>query len=253
MGALHRGHRVLLERGRELAGSNGFLVVSVFVNPTQFAPGEDFSRYPRTLALDRELCHDAGVDLMFTPSASQIYGEGYSTFVEESALSGRLCGQRRPGHFRGVCTVLAKLFNLTAPDVAIFGCKDRQQLAVVQRMVRDLHYPVRIIGVKTVRDPDGLALSSRNRFLSLAERAEAPLLRETLLALRSLCRGGERRGNRLKAVAKQMIAQSVRARVDYIEIVDPENLQPTNTVVPGSIAALAVFFGKTRLIDNIDL
>ncbi|MDQ3623785.1 MAG: pantoate--beta-alanine ligase, partial [Verrucomicrobiota bacterium] len=175
MGALHRGHAALIRRARRRAGPAGTVVVSIFVNPAQFGPKEDFSRYPRDLSADRELCVGHGADLLFLPSADEMYPPGFSTWVLEEKVSASLCGASRPGHFRGVCTVVLKLFQITRPDAAIFGLKDFQQWVVIDRMVRDLNLPVTIVPVPTVREPDGLALSSRNQFLSAEERAQAPI------------------------------------------------------------------------------
>lgn len=251
MGALHEGHAALIQRARRVAGKNGTVVVSIFVNPTQFGPKEDLSRYPRPFAEDRRLCASLGVDAIFHPPAGEMYRADFSTWVEESAVSAGLCGTSRPVHFRGVCTVVLKLFTIVRPDAAIFGLKDFQQCGVIARMVRDLDLPVRLVLAPTVRERDGLALSSRNAFLSPDERAEAPTLRRALLAARAAFRKGERSATKLTHIAKRQISQS--ARVDYIEVVDAASLAPVRTPRAGDTMAAAVFFGRTRLIDNIQL
>ena len=251
MGALHAGHGVLIDRARKLAGKSGTVIVSLFVNPTQFGPKEDFSRYPRTLAADKALCTAHGADLIFHPEAPAMYAEDYSTYVNEERVSGPMCGTSRPGHFRGVCTVVLKLFHIVTPDAAVFGLKDFQQYAVIRRMVRDLDLPIRIVPVETVRDPDGLALSSRNRYLSPEERVQAPVLRRALLAARDAFRKGEASAARLRKLVLKTIASSPLARVDYVEIADSHSLEPIAKVQREAVIALAVFFGRTRLIDNI--
>lgn len=251
MGALHAGHAALMTRARKLAGETGRVVVSIFVNPTQFGPKEDFSRYPRPLAADRRLCAEQGVDLIFHPAAENMYPPGYSTFVNETTISERLCGASRPGHFRGVCTVVLKLFQIIQPQVAVFGLKDFQQCAVIRRMVHDLNSPVRIDAVDTVRESDGLALSSRNRYLSPDERAQAPVLRAALLAAQKAWREGETSAARLRRLIIKVIEAAPLARIDYVEIADASTLQPVKRVIRNSVLALAVFFGTTRLIDNV--
>ena len=253
MGALHPGHLELLRVAREQAGPGGEVVVSSFVNPLQFEPGSDFDRYPRLEKADEELCRGAGVDVLFRPSVDEMYFTDRSMEVGETSLSRGLCGQSRPGHFRGVCTVVAKLFNLLKPHVAVFGEKDFQQLAIIRRMVRDLNFDIEIVGVPTARESDGLALSSRNQYLSPAERKEAPVLRGALQQAAAVVQGGERSSARVIALVREMIGQAKLARVDYIALVDAENLQPLERVTPGALLALAVFIGKTRLIDNIRL
>ena len=253
MGALHAGHAVLLDRARRLAGPRGFVVVSIFVNPTQFGPKEDFTRYPRPFAADRALCAAHGADLIFHPTPEAMYPAGYSTYVDEEAVSLPLCGGSRPGHFRGVCTVVLKLLNIVAPEMAVFGLKDFQQCAVIRRMVRDLDVPVRIVPVATVREGDGLALSSRNRYLTPEERAQAPVLRRALLAARAAFLAGEKRAVKLRALLLKTIATAPLARADYVEIADADTLQPAVTAGRNTVMALAVFFGRTRLIDNLVL
>ena len=250
MGALHAGHLALVDRARREAGRKGAVVVSIFVNPLQFGPQEDLSRYPRPLRRDLAQCREHGVDLVFHPDAEGMYAPGRSVSVDESLLTGGLCGRSRPGHFSGVCTVVAKLFNLVRPHAAVFGQKDYQQLAIIRRMVRDLNFPLEIIGEETVREPDGLALSSRNVYLTPEERAQAPVLRRALLLAEQRAEAGESSVARLRRVLEKELATALLARVDYAEIVDAEDLQPIKTLDRPALAALAVKFGRTRLIDN---
>ncbi len=251
MGALHAGHTALLDRARQLAGAQGTVVASIFVNPTQFAPKEDLARYPRPFVADQKLCAAHGADVIFHPSAEAMYPEGYSTFVTETSVSTPLCGASRPGHFRGVGTVVLKLFQIVAPQIAVFGLKDFQQCAVIRRMVRDLNLPVRIVPVPTVREADGLALSSRNRYLSPEERAQAPILRRALLATRAAVQAGEKDAGKLRRKLVTQLASAPLARLDYAEIVDADSLRPVVKVGRNTLVALAVFFGRTRLIDNL--
>ncbi len=251
MGALHQGHAVLIDQARRLAGPQGTVAVSIFVNPTQFGPKEDFSRYPRTLAADRRLCAQHGADLIFNPSAEEMYPDGFSTYVEESTVSSRLCGASRPGHFRGVTTVVCKLFQILQPDAAVFGLKDFQQCMVIRRMVRDLNLGVKIVPVATVREPDGLALSSRNRYLTPEERAQAPILRAALLAAKEAYDQGETSARKLEKLIRLEIGTTSLARIDYVEIAHSDSLEPVAKVGPSTVLAVAVFFGKTRLIDNL--
>jgi len=251
MGALHAGHAALIRRARALAGKGGAVVVSIFVNPTQFGPKEDLSRYPRPFAEDRKLCASLGVDAIFHPPAGGMYRADFSTWVNEGSVSDGLCGASRPEHFRGVTTVVLKLFTIVQPDAAVFGLKDFQQCAVIARMVRDLDLPVRLVFAPTVREGDGLALSSRNAYLSPAERAEAPTLRQALLAARAAFAKGERSAAKLTRIVRGKISAS--ARVDYVEAVDSGTLKPARVMKRGDTIALAAFFGRTRLIDNIQL
>lgn len=251
MGALHAGHLALIAQARRVVGNQGLVVVSIFVNPLQFGPAEDLSRYPRPLRRDLALCRECGVDLVFYPGAAEMYAPGQSITVSETLLSAGLCGGSRPGHFSGVCTVVAKLFNLVRPTAAVFGRKDYQQLAIIRRMVRDLNFPVRIVPVETVREPDGLALSSRNMYLQPEERAQAPVLRRALLLAAEKVKAGERDAGRLRGAIAKEIAGSSLARVDYAEIVDEETLQSIRRIEKPALIALAVFFGRTRLIDNV--
>jgi pantoate--beta-alanine ligase len=259
MGYLHQGHLSLVGRARELVGRRGKVVVSIYVNPTQFAPHEDLGRYPRDLARDARLCRAEPVDVIFAPADQQMYPRNarhtFSTFVVEEELSRTMEGRSRPTHFRGVTTVVAKLFNIVRPTVAVFGAKDYQQQAVVRRMVRDLNFPVRIVVAPTFREPDGLAMSSRNQYL------QGPLRKQALVLCRSIqhCRGRLRRSSRpisaarLQREVKQLIAREADARLDYVEFFDPETLVPAPRVNRGTRIALAVFVGKTRLIDNAAL
>lgn len=251
MGALHEGHLHLIDRARKLAGPKGRVIVSIFVNPTQFGPKEDFSRYPRPVATDKRLCAARGVDALFLPTAEAMYPAGYSTFTEEGAVSSGLCGASRPGHFRGVCTVVLKLLQIVQPTIAVFGLKDFQQCAVIRRMVRDLDVPVKIVGVETVRETDGLALSSRNRYLSPEERAQAPVLQQALRTAASAWRAGETSAAKLRRLINRTISSAPLARIDYVEIADASSLQPIREVRRNTVLAVAVFFGRTRLIDNI--
>lgn len=248
MGALHAGHISLVRLARENAGRDGEVALSIFVNPLQFEPGSDFSRYPRPESADEEICRAEGVDLLFRPAPNEIYFDDRSTFVEETALSERLCGASRPGHFRGVTTVVTKLFHLFAPAAAVFGEKDFQQLAIVRRMVRDLNFPIEIISAPIVRENDGLALSSRNQYLSAEERAQAPVIRAALLAAAA---SRERSAEQVLRLVRQQIESAPLARIDYAEIVGADDLQPRLTIAPRTLLAVAVFFGRTRLIDNI--
>jgi pantoate--beta-alanine ligase len=251
MGALHHGHGELIRLAREAAGETGEVAVSIFVNPLQFAPGGDYEKYPRPEAADEEFCEKAGVDFVFRPSVEEMYAGDFSVSVEENALAQTLCGRTRPGHFRGVCTVVTKLFHLLLPDAAVFGEKDFQQLAIIRRMVRDLNFPVEIIGAPTVREEDGLACSSRNQYLSATERQQAPVLQRALQEARQLTAQGERSAPVILDAARAVIATAPLARIDYLELVDAESLQSIPMTGPNSLIALAVFFGKTRLIDNI--
>jgi len=246
MGYLHPGHLELVRRGRELAG---FCVVSIFVNPTQFGPSEDLEKYPRDFARDTELCRAAGVAAVFAPPAAEMYPDGFQTYVTVEGLSQPLCGARRPGHFRGVATVVAKLFHAVEPDFALFGEKDYQQLQVVRRMVRDLDMAVRIEGVPTVREADGLALSSRNAYLQGDERQRSLALSRALERAQELVSAGESRPEPVLAAVGRILAEA-GVRVDYAELRDPTTLAPVARIAPRAVLALAGFVGKTRLIDN---
>jgi pantoate--beta-alanine ligase len=253
MGALHQGHIELVRIARAAAGPDGEVAVSIFVNPLQFEPGADYERYPRPEADDDRLCADAGADLVFRPSPAEMYHEDRSVFVDEHSLGKTLCGASRPGHFRGVCTVVTKLFHLLAPHAAVFGEKDFQQLAIIRRMVRDLDFPIEIIGAPTVREPDGLAVSSRNQYLSADERAQAPVIRAGLLAAAAAAEKGETLADKLLLIARTKIRTAPLARIDYLELVHADTLQPQRIAGANSVVAAAVFFGRTRLIDNLRL
>ena len=256
MGCLHEGHLSLVRKARQRVGARGRVVVSIYVNPTQFGPKEDYRRYPRDLARDRVLCCRAGVDVVFAPSDEGMYpgqgARGHSTHVVEERLSRPMEGESRPTHFRGVTTVVAKLFNLVLPDVAVFGAKDYQQAAVIRRMVRDLNFPVRTVVAPTVRESDGLAMSSRNRYLLGGLRSEAVALSGALRWARKVVRASRRplAPGRLKGQLQGRIERHPGAKVDYIEFFDPETLEPVRRLTPGVHLALAVFVGGTRLIDN---
>lgn len=259
MGYLHAGHISLVHEARKQVGPKGKVIVSIYVNPTQFGPQEDFSRYPRDLKRDSQLCRAAGVDVIFTPTDTDMYPQSeriaYSTYVIEEALTQVMEGASRPTHFRGVTTVVAKLFNIVLPDVAIFGAKDWQQATIIQRMVRDLNFPLRVIVAPTHREADGLAMSSRNKYLSTEDRPQATILWRTIKAAQAEAKAAAAPlpAVRLKKKLAKLIASQPSARLDYIEFFDPETLLPAQRVGRGTHLALAVFFGKTRLIDNARL
>ncbi|MBM4283994.1 MAG: pantoate--beta-alanine ligase [Deltaproteobacteria bacterium] len=248
MGYFHQGHLSLMRYGREQGRR---LVVSLFVNPAQFGPSEDLDRYPRDLERDAGLAAAEGVDVLFTPTAGDMYPSGYQTYVEVGELSRGLCGASRPGHFRGVATVVLKLFNLAAPDVAVFGEKDYQQLRVIQQMAADLNLPVRVVGRPIVREPDGLALSSRNTYLSIEERRAALSLIQGLNAAAARAAGGERRAEALLGAARAVITASPLVRLDYLELADPDTLKPVERLQGAARLLTAAWVGATRLIDNI--
>lgn len=250
MGYLHEGHLDLMRMGRPLADH---LVISIFVNPTQFGAGEDLATYPRDLPRDTEQAGSAGVECIFYPSAEAMYPPGYCTYVEVENITEGLCGASRPGHFRGVATVVAKLFNIVEPDVAIFGEKDYQQLAVLRKMVGDLNMNVQVLAHPTVREEDGLAMSSRNKYLSPEQRKNASALSRTLLQARRRVEQGERSAEAVKAEAVRTIEQIPESTVDYVEIVDPVLLNPVERIEGRAVMALAVRIGATRLIDNMTL
>jgi len=258
MGYLHAGHLSLVRRARRLVGRNGVVVVSIYVNPTQFAPTEDLAKYPRDLKRDLQLCRQAGVDVVFTPTDAEMYPgktEGrYSTYVVEETLSQSMEGASRPTHFRGVTTVVAKLFNLVLPDVAVFGAKDWQQAAVIRRMVADLNFPVKLIVSPTVRERGGLAMSSRNKYLAGDLRRQAGGLWRAIQASRASVKKLKAiPAAKLKADLKKLIQTEPDARLDYVEFFEPDTLIPAARVTRGTHLALAVFVGKTRLIDNAKL
>ena len=247
MGYLHEGHLSLLSAGR---GRCDLLVMTLFVNPTQFGPSEDLARYPRDEPGDIDKARGAGVDLVFAPDAAAMYPDGYQTTIEVRELAAPLCGASRPGHFAGVASVVCKLFHLTQPHLAVFGQKDYQQLAIIRRMVRDLDLAIEIVGMPIVREPDGLALSSRNAYLSPDERRQALALSRGLRAAEARFAAGERRAASLVEVVRREIEKSPLARIDYVELRDAGSLRAVETVDAPAVLALAVFFGKTRLIDN---
>lgn len=248
MGALHEGHMCLVDEARS---RSSWRAVSIFVNPLQFGPNEDFGRYPRTLEADLELCRTRGVDLVFAPQPSAMYPEGFSSFVDVEGFTSLLEGSHRPGHFRGVCTVVTKLFQLTGPSVALFGRKDYQQYRVIDRMARDLDMPIDVIGIPTVREEGGLALSSRNRYLSLENRTRALAIAEGLRAAYAAFASGERRRSMLEAMVRGPIAAAFDA-VDYVAIVNPATLEPYVDQASRAMALVAARLGSTRLVDNVE-
>ena len=250
MGALHEGHLSLVRAAREHCDT---VAVSVFVNPAQFAPHEDLDKYPRSLERDRELLSQEGVDLLFVPSNQEMYPPGSSTWVQVDGLSDKLCGQSRPGHFRGVTTVVAKLLHIVQPDCAFFGQKDAAQVAIIRRMVRDLHMPVEILSCPIVREADGLAMSSRNAYLDYEQRKAAPVLYRSLMRVQQDFSAGERNAARLIGAGKGTLSAEPSVRLDYFEIVDPQTLDPLAEVDKPSLVVLAAFVGTTRLIDNLAL
>jgi len=248
MGALHRGHARLLQQARS---ENDFVVASIFVNPIQFDRAEDLDNYPRTMEEDLRVCDGNGVDLVFAPSAPDLYPREQLTFAESPLLSAHLCGAHRPGHFRGVATVVLKLFNIVQPDRAYFGEKDAQQLAIIRRMVEDLNVPVLVVPVETVREEDGVALSSRNKHLTAEQREIAPVLSRALRHTLDAIAAGERRVTVLQEAALALFAAQPEARVEYFEITDPDTLQPLDCVDDSALIAGAIWLGTTRLIDNM--
>jgi len=247
MGFLHEGHLQLVRVARR---QSDFVVVSIFVNPIQFGPKEDYRRYPRDFNRDRRLLKSAGADFIFCPGVKDVYPEGFATLVHVERLGEGLCGKSRPGHFRGVTTVVAKLFNIVLPDVAVFGAKDAQQAFVIRRMTRDLGFQTRIVILPTAREKDGLAMSSRNVYLTPEQRAEAPVLHRSLVLAKRLIRQGERQAAKVKAAMGRLIQRESDGRIDYVEMVDTDELRPVRTIKGETLIALAVFYGKTRLIDN---
>ena len=248
MGALHTGHISLMRAARAACD---LTVATIFVNPTQFGPNEDFSKYPRTFEEDCKLLEEEGVDLLFAPTADEMYPDGATTFVEVAGIGDRLDGVTRPGHFRGVATVVAKLFHIVGPDKAFFGQKDAAQVAVLRQMVRDLNFPLEIVACPTVREPDGLALSSRNRYLSPSERQIALTLRHSLSMMEDLASVGETESLRLIEAGLGVIASVPEIRIDYLKIVDPDTLEDIAGVRNGALMVIAAWVGSTRLIDNI--
>ncbi len=248
MGALHAGHLSLVRAAR--AGCD-VVAVSIFVNPLQFGPQEDFNRYPRDLERDRTLLNQERVDLVFVPSVEEMYGRERNTYVTVEGLSERLCGRSRPGHFRGVTTVVAKLFHIVEPDVSFFGQKDAAQAAIIRKMVRDLNFDTQIVVAPTVREPDGLAMSSRNAYLTAEQRKQATVLYRALMRMQTLADRGERRSAELIRTGEEVIHEEPGAKLDYLEIVNPDTLEPVADVDGGALVAVAALVGTTRLIDNV--
>lgn len=250
MGALHEGHLSLIRAAKSQCDA---VAVSIFVNPTQFGPTEDLSKYPRTFERDRQLLEKEGIDILFAPSVEEIYPKGSITWVSVEGLSERLDGRSRPGHFRGVTTIVAKLFHIIEPDVAFFGQKDAAQLAVIRRMVKDLDFAAEIVGCPIVREPDGLAMSSRNAYLNSEERVKALVLQRSLLRVKRDFKAGERSAAKLISSAKAVFAGEPEVRLDYFEIADPATLAPVESVSQKTLIAVAAYVGSTRLIDNVVL
>lgn len=253
MGALHAGHLALIHAARQHVGPHGTVAVSIFVNPIQFDRKDDLERYPRPLELDLAACRAAGADLVFTPDPTLMYASDHSVTISENRLSSTLCGAARPGHFTGVCTVVMKLFLLFRADSAVFGKKDFQQLAIIRRMVRDLNVPVEIIGHATIREPDGLAMSSRNVRLSAVHRAEAPSIYRALCTAAALLNMGERSAKPIIAMAQSHLIALSSFRIDYLALVDAETLEEVPLIHKPAILAVAGFYADVRLIDHIDL
>ncbi len=250
MGALHDGHLALVKKSAEQCDST---VVSVFVNPAQFGPNEDFNKYPRTLQDDARLCEAAGVDVIFAPSANEMYDSGFDTWVEVNGVAERLEGEKRPGHFRGVATVCAKLFNIVGCDKAFFGKKDYQQLKVIEKMVRDLDMDLEIVGVDIVRDLHGLALSSRNKYLSGSEAESALALSRGLYMARAAYEAGERDAESIRKIVKDSILKAPYAEIDYVEVCDAGSLEPVQKIDGKCVILVASYLGQTRLIDNTEI
>ena len=247
MGYLHEGHKSLIDKAVE---QNDCVVVSVFVNPIQFGPTEDLATYPRDLEHDAAICEEAGADLIFHPQPGEMYYDDFCTYIDMDNLTKGLCGRTRPTHFRGVCTVVGKLFHIVGPDRAYFGQKDAQQLAVIRRMVRDLNFPLQIVGCPIVREEDGLAKSSRNTYLSPEERKAAVILHKGLEKGEEMVRAGERDAGKVKKAICDIIESEPLAKIDYVDIVDFDNIQEKEVLEGSVLAAVAVYIGKTRLIDN---
>jgi pantoate--beta-alanine ligase len=248
MGALHAGHLSLVQAAKAACD---VVAASIFVNPTQFGPSEDLSKYPRAFERDRELLESEGVGLLFAPSVAEMYPAGAVTWVTVEALSDKLDGRSRPGHFRGVTTVVAKLFNIVEPDASFFGQKDAAQVAIIRRMVRDLNFPVEIVTCPIVREADGLAMSSRNAYLDVQQRKQALVLHRALMQVKRLWESGERNAEKLKRTGRAEVAGEESVRLDYLEIVEPASLDPVQEAKAGTLVAVAAFLGTTRLIDNI--
>ena len=248
MGALHEGHLALVRTAR---AATDVVAASIFVNPTQFGPNEDLAKYPRTFERDRELLEREGVELLFAPSVEEMYPAGAVTWVTVEELSNKLDGRSRPGHFRGVTTVVSKLFHIVEPDAAFFGQKDAAQVAIIRRMVRDLVMPVEIVVCPIVREPDGLAMSSRNAYLDAAQRNQALVLHRSLAHVEKMVAEGEQNGSRLTAAGREEFAAEPSVRIDYFEVVNPETLDPVEDISGGALIAVAAYIRSTRLIDNL--
>lgn len=247
MGYLHEGHASLMKEAKKQTEK---VAVSIFVNPTQFGPGEDYDAYPRDLDHDLAICEEQGVDLIFHPSVEEMYGKNYNTYVNMETLGEELCGKSRPIHFRGVCTVVTKLFNIIDPDKAFFGQKDAQQLAIIKRMVKDLNMKVQVIGCPIIREEDGLAKSSRNTYLNAEERKAALILSKAIFLGQSMVQNGERDVKTVLTAMKEKIETEPLAKIDYVEVVDGETMQKVEKMEESVLVAMAVYIGKTRLIDN---
>jgi len=250
MGYFHEGHLALMDLARE---KSDFMVVSLYVNPAQFGPNEDLARYPRDFTRDERLARERGTDVLFYPDNQEMYPDSFCTYVVPEKLANVLCGRSRPTHFRGVTTIVAKLFNIVQPDLAVFGRKDAQQAIIIKRMVSDLNFPIEIIVAPIVRESDGLAMSSRNAYLTPAERQQAPVIFQALTKAAELVQKGERKSTYIEEKIKKIIADASLAKIEYIQVVSEKDLQPVEKVEPGTFVAVAVWFGKTRLIDNLEL
>ncbi|MHB1154427.1 MAG: pantoate--beta-alanine ligase [Eubacteriales bacterium] len=247
MGYLHNGHKSLIEKAKQ---ENDKIAVSIFVNPMQFGPNEDFEKYPRNMKRDLQICSDAGADIIFTPSITEMYPTKNLVYIDVNELGDNLCGATRPGHFRGVCTVVAKLFNIITPDKAYFGQKDAQQLAIIKRMVQDLNFDMKIIACPIIREDDGLAISSRNSYLSLQERQAAVIISQSLESAKQILFKGERNAKTIRQFIIKKISSEPLAKIDYINVVDAVTLKSVNNIVAPILVAAAVYIGKTRFIDN---
>ena len=250
MGYFHEGHLSLMDLARE---KSDFMVVSLYVNPTQFGPNEDLARYPRDFIRDERLARERGTDVLFYPDNQEMYPDSFCTYVVPEKLANVLCGRSRPTHFRGVTTIVAKLFNIVQPDLAVFGRKDAQQAIIIKRMVSDLNFPIEIVVAPIIRESDGLAMSSRNTYLTPPERQQAPVIFQALMQAAELVQKGERRSAFIEKKISHMIVTADLARIEYIQVVSEKDLQPVEKVEPGTFVAVAVWFGKTRLIDNLEL
>ncbi|HCG77284.1 MAG: pantoate--beta-alanine ligase [bacterium (Candidatus Ratteibacteria) CG_4_10_14_3_um_filter_41_18] len=248
MGYLHSGHISLIKRAKK---DCGIVVVSIYVNPTQFGPGEDYQRYPRDLERDKKLAKEAGTDILFVPSDEEIYPDSFHTYIQVEELSGRLCGVSRPIHFRGVATIVAKLFNIVKPTKAYFGWKDAQQLIILKKMVKDLNMDVEVVGLPTVREKDGLAISSRNKYLSKQERKIAPILYQALVKAKKMVNSGENNSARVLQQAKDLIKKKKGVKIDYLKAINLIDLKDAKKIKKNTLIAIAAWIGKTRLIDNV--